>query len=93
MRIVIAEDSALLRAGIERILADAGHEVVAGVPDATNLLRLVNEHHPDLAILDVRMPPTFTDEGIRRRQRCAARIPSPPSLCCPTTSKNGTQPI
>lgn len=65
MRIVIAEDSALLRAGIERILADAGHQVVAGVPDATNLLRLVNETRPDLAILDVRMPPTFTDEGIR----------------------------
>ena len=65
MRVVIAEDSALLRAGIERILTDAGHEVVAGVPDATNLLRLVNDTRPDLAIVDVRMPPTFTDEGIR----------------------------
>src|SRR5207244_2949151 len=65
MRIVIAEDSALLRAGIERILTDAGHEVVAGVSDATDLLRIVNELRPDLAILDVRMPPTFTDEGIR----------------------------
>ena len=65
MRIVIAEDSALLRAGIERILADAGHEIVAGVPDATELLRIVNDQQPDLAILDVRMPPTFTDEGIR----------------------------
>ncbi|MCV7255722.1 response regulator transcription factor [Mycolicibacterium fluoranthenivorans] len=65
MRIVIAEDSALLRAGIERILADAGHQVVAGVPDATGLLNIVNSEHPDLAIVDVRMPPTFTDEGIR----------------------------
>ncbi|CAJ1580891.1 response regulator transcription factor [[Mycobacterium] wendilense] len=65
MRIVIAEDSALLRAGLERILIDAGHEVVAGVPDATELLRVVNELAPDLAIVDVRMPPTFTDEGIR----------------------------
>jgi DNA-binding NarL/FixJ family response regulator len=65
MRIVIAEDSALLRAGIERILTDFGHDVVAGVSDATNLLRIVNELKPDLAILDVRMPPTFTDEGIR----------------------------
>ena len=55
MRVVIA---ALLRAGIERILTDAGHEVVAGVPDATSLLRLVNEKRPDLAIVDVRMPPT-----------------------------------
>ena len=65
MRIVIAEDSALLRAGIERILTDASHDVIAGVPDATNLLRLVNDERPDLAIVDVRMPPTFTDEGIR----------------------------
>ncbi len=65
MRIVIAEDSTLLRAGLERILIDAGHEVVAGVPDATELLRVVNELAPDLAIVDVRMPPTFTDEGIR----------------------------
>ncbi|BBZ03321.1 DNA-binding response regulator [Mycolicibacterium chitae] len=65
MRIVIAEDSALLRAGLERILIDAGHDVVAGVPDATELLRVVNDLAPDLAIVDVRMPPTFTDEGIR----------------------------
>ncbi len=65
MRIVIAEDSALLRAGLERILNDAGHDVVAGVPDATELLRVVNDFAPDLAIVDVRMPPTFTDEGIR----------------------------
>ncbi|MET0899761.1 MAG: response regulator transcription factor [Mycobacterium sp.] len=65
MRIVIAEDSALLRAGIERILTDSGHEIVAGVSDATNLLNIVNDTRPDLAILDVRMPPTFTDEGIR----------------------------
>ena len=55
----------MLRAGIERILADAGHEVVAGVSDATKLLRLVNDLQPDLVIVDVRMPPTFTDEGIR----------------------------
>ncbi|CQD18556.1 two component LuxR family transcriptional regulator [Mycolicibacterium conceptionense] len=80
MRIVIAEDSALLRAGIERILADAGHEVVAGVPDATDLLRLVNEHHPDLAILDVRMPPTFTDEGIRAAALLRSQNPESPVL-------------
>jgi DNA-binding NarL/FixJ family response regulator len=65
MRIVIAEDSALLRGGIERILTEFGHDVVAGVSDATNLLALVNDTKPDLAIVDVRMPPTFTDEGIR----------------------------
>jgi len=65
MRIVIAEDSVLLRAGIERLLVDAGHEVVAAVDNATALLRAVNESTPDLAIVDVRMPPTFTDEGVR----------------------------
>jgi DNA-binding NarL/FixJ family response regulator len=80
MRVVIAEDSALLRAGIERILIDAGHEVVAGVPDATNLLRLVNEKRPDLAIVDVRMPPTFTDEGLRAAIEIRSRRPDTPVL-------------
>ena len=65
MRIVIAEDSVLLRAGIERLLTDAGHEVLAGVDTAEGLLRAVAEHEPDLAVVDVRMPPTFTDEGVR----------------------------
>lgn len=80
MRIVIAEDSALLRAGIERILADAGHEIVAGVPDATELLRIVNDQQPDLAILDVRMPPTFTDEGIRAAALLRSQNPDSPVL-------------
>jgi DNA-binding NarL/FixJ family response regulator len=80
MRIVIAEDSALLRAGIERILADAGHEIVAGVPDATELLRIVNDQKPDLAILDVRMPPTFTDEGIRAAALLRSQNPDAPVL-------------
>lgn len=80
MRVIIAEDSALLRAGIERILADSGHQVVAGVPDATDLLRLVNEHRPDLAILDVRMPPTFTDEGIRAAALLRSQNPESPVL-------------
>lgn len=65
MRIVIAEDAVLLRAGLERLLTDAGHEVVAAVDDATGLLSAVTEHAPDLAVIDVRMPPTFTDEGVR----------------------------
>ncbi|MGK2866434.1 MAG: response regulator transcription factor [Mycobacterium sp.] len=80
MRIVIAEDSALLRAGIERILADSGHEIVAGVPDATELLRIVNEQNPDLCILDVRMPPTFTDEGIRAAALLRSQNPDSPVL-------------
>ncbi|GMA28239.1 response regulator transcription factor [Arenivirga flava] len=65
MRIVIAEDSVLLRAGIERLLTDAGHEVLAAVDTAEALLRAVAEHAPDLAVVDVRMPPTYTDEGVR----------------------------
>lgn len=80
MRIVIAEDSALLRAGIERILADAGHEIVAGVGDATELLRIVNAQNPDLAIVDVRMPPTFTDEGIRAAALLRSQNPDSPVL-------------
>lgn len=65
LRIVVAEDSVLLRAGLERLLVDGGHEVVAAVGDATGLLDAVTRHRPDLALVDVRMPPTFTDEGIR----------------------------
>ncbi|BBX15445.1 DNA-binding response regulator [Mycolicibacterium duvalii] len=80
MRIVIAEDSALLRAGLERILTDAGHQVVAGVSDATDLLRLVNEERPDLVIVDVRMPPTFTDEGIRAAALLRSQNPESPVL-------------
>lgn len=65
MRIVIAEDSVLLRAGLTRILADAGEDVVATVGDAEELLRVVRLHKPDLAIVDVRMPPNHTDDGLR----------------------------
>lgn len=65
MRIVIAEDSVLLREGLVRLLTDAGHEVVAALSDATDLLSSVTDLNPDLVIVDVRMPPTFTDEGIR----------------------------
>ena len=65
MRIVIAEDSVLLRDGLSRMLTGGGFEVVTAVPDAAQLLRAVAEHQPDLAVIDVRMPPTHTDEGIR----------------------------
>jgi DNA-binding NarL/FixJ family response regulator len=65
MRAVIAEDSVLLRAGLTRLLADAGIDVVAAVGDADALLRAVDEHQPDVCIVDVRMPPTHTDEGLR----------------------------
>jgi DNA-binding NarL/FixJ family response regulator len=69
MRVVIAEDSVLLRAGVERLLADVDIETVAAVDDGDGLLIAVSEHRPDLAIVDVRMPPTFTDEGLRAALR------------------------
>lgn len=65
MRIVIAEDAVLLRAGLVRLLTDAGHEIVAETDTAEGLVRAVEEHRPDFALVDVRLPPTFTDEGIR----------------------------
>ena len=65
MRVVIAEDSVLLRAGLTRLLAEAGFEVVEAVEDAEQLLRAVERHQPDVVVADVRMPPTHTDEGLR----------------------------
>ena len=65
MRVVIAEDSVLLQAGLTGLLTSGGFEVAAAVADADQLLRAVDEHHPDVAVVDVRMPPTHTDEGIR----------------------------
>ena len=65
MRVVIADDSVLLRAGLERLLVDAGFEVVASVGDAPALMAAVRKHRPDVAIVDVRMPPKFSDEGLR----------------------------
>ena len=65
MRIVIAEDSAVVRAGLTEILADRGHEVVAAVGNAEDLLAAVGEHQPDVTVVDVRMPPGYTDEGLR----------------------------
>lgn len=65
MRIVIAEDAAVLRDGLVHLLVDRGHEVVAAVGDADALVEAVSTFEPDVAVVDVRMPPTFTDEGIR----------------------------
>ncbi|GAA2849220.1 DNA-binding response regulator [Actinoplanes cyaneus] len=65
MRVVIAEDTALLRDGLTHILTSRGHTVAAAVADAAELLVAVAEHQPDVVIADVRMPPTHTDEGVR----------------------------
>jgi DNA-binding NarL/FixJ family response regulator len=74
MRIVIAEDAAILRDGLVQLLTDRGHEVVAAVSDGDALRAAVAEHDPDVAVVDIRMPPSFTDEGLRaaiaiRRER------------------------
>jgi len=75
VRIVIAEDSVLLRAGLERLLTDAGHEIVGSLGTADGLLGAVVAHQPELAIVDVRMPPTWTDEGIRAAALLRAQHP------------------
>jgi DNA-binding NarL/FixJ family response regulator len=76
VRVVIGEDSLLLREGLARLLAETGHEVVAQAGDAEELLRKVGGHKPDLAIVDVRMPPSFTDEGIRAALTIRERWPA-----------------
>ena len=76
MQIVIAEDSVLLRAGLTRLLADAGEEVVATVDNADDLLAVVERHQPDLCVVDVRMPPTHTDDGLRAALQIRARWPA-----------------
>jgi DNA-binding NarL/FixJ family response regulator len=75
MRIVIAEDSALLRDGLVRMLEANGHEVVASVGDAAELVSVVDAQRPELVVLDVRMPPTHTDEGIRAALELRSRWP------------------
>jgi DNA-binding NarL/FixJ family response regulator len=65
MRVVIAEDAVLLREGLTRLLAEAGYEVAAAAGEPEEFLRAVEAHRPDVVIVDVRMPPTFTDEGLR----------------------------
>ncbi|MDG4860926.1 response regulator transcription factor [Streptomyces sp. T-3] len=65
MRAVIAEDSVLLRIGVVKVLQAAGFDVVAEVDDGESLLKAVEDHRPDIAVVDVRMPPGFTDEGVR----------------------------
>ncbi len=75
MRVVIAEDSVLLRSGLTRYLLDAGFDVVAAVGDGDELIRVVAHHLPDVAVVDVRMPPTHTDEGLRASLEIRSRWP------------------
>jgi len=73
LRVAIAEDSVLLREGLTRLLTDAGLAVVGAVGTPEELLALVDDTEPDVAIVDIRMPPTYTDEGLRAASRIRAR--------------------
>ena len=80
MRVVIAEDNALLREGLVLLLTSTGHEVVAVVGTGPEILPALLEHHPDVAVLDVRMPPGFRDEGLRAALEARRRLPGLPVL-------------
>lgn len=75
MRVVLAEDSMLLREGLVRLLDEAGAEVVDAVGDGDALVSSVVEHRPDVAVVDVRMPPSFTDEGLRAALAARSQVP------------------
>jgi DNA-binding NarL/FixJ family response regulator len=76
VRVIVVEDQALLRDGLARLLADKGHEVVGTASDAADLEHLVQTNAPDLIVLDIRMPPTFTDEGARAARVLKGRWPA-----------------
>ena len=75
MRVVIAEDSVLLREGLVRLLEEAGFEVAGQAGDADDLLRKVRAHRPDIAVVDIRMPPNHSDEGLEAAQTIRAELP------------------
>src|SRR4051795_11724843 len=76
LRVVVADDSVLLREGLVRLLEESGFEVVGQAGDAEDLMRKVGAHKPDVAVVDVRMPPTHTDEGLRAAHRIRAEQPT-----------------
>jgi len=76
MRVVVADDSVLLREGLLRLLDEAGHTVLAAVGDAPSLVDAAIQHRPDVAVVDIRMPPTMTDDGLRAAVQARAAVPS-----------------
>jgi DNA-binding NarL/FixJ family response regulator len=80
LRVVIAEDSVLLREGLVRLIEDSGAVVVAGVGDGPSFIEAVVEHHPDVSVVDVRMPPTQRDEGLRAAIEARRQVPGSPVL-------------
>jgi DNA-binding NarL/FixJ family response regulator len=80
VRVVVADDSVLLREGLVRLVEEAGDEVVAAVGDGPALVEAITEHRPDVSIVDVRMPPSHTDEGLRAAIESRRRVPGTPIL-------------
>ena len=80
MRVVIADDAVLLREGLVRLVEENGHTVVAAVGDGPALVAAITEHEPDVSIVDVRMPPSHTDEGLRAAVEARSRVPGSPIL-------------
>ncbi|MEZ0094504.1 DNA-binding NarL/FixJ family response regulator [Streptacidiphilus sp. EB129] len=80
LRIVVADDAVLLREGLVRLLAEDGHEVVAAVGDGPGLVEAVLAHRPDVSVVDVRMPPTHTDEGLRAAITARGQVPGAPIM-------------
>jgi DNA-binding NarL/FixJ family response regulator len=80
LRVVVADDAVLLREGLVRLLAEEGHQVVAAVGDGPALVEAVLGHHPDVSVVDVRMPPTHTDEGLRAAIAAREHRPGAPML-------------
>src|ERR1035438_7951179 len=80
LRIVVADDAVLLREGLVRLLAEDGHQVVAAVGDGPALVEAVLRHRPDVSVVDVRMPPTHTDEGLRAAITARSHLPGAPML-------------
>src|SRR5258708_25994465 len=83
LRVAIAEDAALFRAGLVRLIEDHGHRVCAAVADGDALLGAGAEHHPDVAVADIPMPPTHTDGGLRAALEIRRRPPATPLLVVP----------
>jgi DNA-binding NarL/FixJ family response regulator len=80
LRVVVADDSVLLREGLVRLLTENGHDVVAAVGDGPSLVHAIEERRPDISVVDVRMPPSHTDEGLRAAVEARRRVPGSPVL-------------
>lgn len=80
LRVVVADDSVLLREGLVRVLTENGHDVVAAVGDGPSLVDAIDRHRPDVSVVDVRMPPSHTDEGLRAAVEARRLVPGTPVL-------------